>query len=1066
MTNAPLPFDTAFCSQLPISAFIYEPVYAADKTVLDYRIVYGNAVFARDWQRIYRNDAFLGSLVVKDRLLDDYSLRMMADALSGKALPFSTYLPAVDMHLHFQPISFLPRPYCGFFLTDITDYEVQDEKRHFLRTIRQMKNVAVLLKVHEGGRLESVFVSDGYARMMECSAKEALQLVDGEGFFNVVVPEDRELVKTMFAHRVSDDGGTTLTIRNVTAKGLHIWCNVHYAFIDDFNEHYVYCTYFNVTVLKTYEERLRGVYNSLGDNFYRLADKMLGLFRVNLTRDEIEDIRGTDLYSTDSTSYRYSESLELRAMNYPIASEQAQFLELFNNKRLCTSYLEGKVSESQVFYSQRRDGRMCFVNYSATLTRHPVTGDIIAFITEMECNSEKVDNILLDKILVQQFDMVCYLANGRYGVVIGDAARIRQGSIFPTTRSGNYTRYLESQVIPVLSGTAEYRESVAKALSLESIEAELKVREPYVVNVACDIDGETYYKRFDFYLVDPDAKFYILLKSDTTAIQREQLERNEQLRLALDEAKQASVAKTAFLSSMSHEIRTPMNAIIGLDNIALKEPDLSERTKEHLEKIGLSARHLLSLINDILDMSRIESGRMTLKNEDFSFRCFLDQINTLINSQCQDKGLHYDCVVRGKVEEHYIGDAMKLKQVLINILGNSVKFTNPPDGKVSFSVECKSQFEGQSTLRFVIKDTGIGMDADFLPKLFDAFSQEDATTTNKYGGSGLGLAITKNIVEMMNGTIAVESTKGKGTVFTVDVPLRDAGHEALRRQDYNLNPHELRVLIIDDDPIALQHAHNVLEEVGISSDTCLGGVDALEMIKLHHARHESYNLILVDLKMPVQNGIEVTKKIRDVIGNESAIVILTAYTWADVETDAVLAGVDGFMSKPLFASNVLYEFQQAMQRKQVRAPDTDVQVELSGRRILLAEDMPINAEIMMELLKMKGLEVEHAENGKLAVDAFAASAAGYFDAVLMDVRMPVMDGLAAASAIRALDHPDAKSVPIIAMTANAFDEDVQRSLQAGMDAHLTKPVESDRLYETLASLIGRREATVPQPPSD
>ena len=1053
--ETPLPFDTALCSQLPISAFVYEPVCTANGVLQDYRIVYGNSIFARDWQRIYHNDAFVGSLVMRDRLLDELSLQMMDKFRHGNPLPFSTYLPTVDIHLHFQPMTFLPPPYCGFFLTDITDYEVQDEREHFLRTVRQMKNSAVLLRIHDGGRLESVFVSEGYAKMMECSVEEALRLVDGEGFFNVVEEKDRALVAGMFAHRVSEDGGTTLIIRKVTAKGRHIWCNVHYAFIDDFNEHYVYCTYFNVTVLKTYEERLRGVYNSLGDNFYRLADKVLGLFRVNLTRDEIEDIRGTDLYATDSTRYRYSESLKLRAANYPIASEQGQFLQLFNNKRLCVSYLEGKVSESQVLYSQRRDGRMCFVNYSATLTRHPVTGDIIAFITEMECNSEKVDNTLLDKILVQQFDMVSYLANGRYGVVIGDASRIKKGSIFPVTRSGNYTQYLNSQVLPVLSGTAEYKKAVAKSLSLETIEQQLKVREPYMVNVACTIEGEVYYKRFDFYMVDPDAKFYILLKSDTTTIHREQLEHNEQLRLALEEAKQASVAKTAFLSSMSHEIRTPMNAIIGLDNIALKEPHLSEHTKEHLEKIGLSARHLLSLINDILDMSRIESGRMTLKNEDFSFSSFLDQINTLINSQCQDKGLHYDCAVKGKVGEHYIGDAMKLKQVLINILGNAVKFTNPPDGTVSLTVECTAQFEGQSTMRFVIKDTGIGMDKEFLPKIFDAFSQEDASTTNKYGGSGLGLAITKNIVEMMNGSISVDSVKGEGTTFTVDVPLRNVEQEKLQKQSYNLNPRELHVLIIDDDAVALQHAHNVLEEVGISSDTCMGGHDALEMIKLHHARHESYNLILVDLKMPVQNGIEVTKKIRRIIGNESAIVILTAYTWADVETDAVHAGVDGFMSKPLFASNVLYEFQQAMQRKQIRTPESDARVELSGRRVLLAEDMPINAEIMMELLKMKGIEVEHAENGKLAVDAFAASSEGHFDAVLMDVRMPVMDGLAAASAIRSLNRPDAKRIPIIAMTANAFDEDVQRSLQAGMDAHLTKPVESDKLYETLSSLIAR-----------
>ena len=536
--------------------------------------------------------------------------------------------------------------------------------------------------------------------------------------------------------------------------------------------------------------------------------------------------------------------------------------------------------------------------------------------------------------------------------------------------------------------------------------------------------------------------------------QRKEMEKTladqqEALKAALTQAEEANAAKTSFLSSMSHEIRTPMNAIIGLDSIALKEPDLSPRTREHLEKIGGSAKHLLGLINDILDMSRIESGRMSVKNEEFSFREMLEQINTMINGQCQDKGLTYHCHINGKVDDYYIGDDMKLKQVIINILGNAVKFT-PAPGTVSLIVEPVARFEDKATMRFIMKDTGIGMDKAYLPKIFDAFSQEDESKANKYGSTGLGMAITKNIVEMMNGQITVESEKGAGSTFTVTVTLRTSDKKS--GDTVALHPQDMRVLVIDDDPVACEHVKLVLEEVGIVSDSCFSGREALEMLRLAYARREAYNLILVDLKMPEQDGMEVTRRIRELYNGESTIIILTAYSWDDIMEEALAAGVDSFMSKPLFASGVLDEFRQAIQRKNAFREEVH-KADLTGKRILLAEDMLINAEIMKELLGMREMEVDHAENGQLAVEMFSQSPEHHYDAILMDVRMPVMTGLEATAVIRALTRPDAKEVPIIAMTANAFDEDVQRSLQAGMNAHLSKPVDPEHLYSTLELLI-------------
>ena len=1047
MTAFTLPFDTSPYDKLPVSVMIYEPVWNADGTVRDFRIVYGNEVFAQDWLATYRDTAFVGVCLKERTLMDEYSISMLERFLTEPPHAFSTYMPMVNFHLHFVPVTNLPAPYAGVVMTNLNDYEETESRIHFLRNIRQMKNNAVLMQRHDDGRLESVFVSDDFAKMMECSVEEAMRLMDGMGFFHSTHPEDRPFVRSILKRRVTDDGGSDLTVQKITAKKNRIWCNVHYAFIDDFGEHYIYCTYTDVSMLKQYEERLRSVYTSLGSNFYQNDERTLSLFRVNLTRNVVEEVKGRDLFSTDSARLPYSELLTRRAENYPIAAERERLLRSFDREALSALYLQGKVTASEVLYSRRRDGRDCFVELSATLTRHPLTGDMIAFMTERTCNAEKVRETLMNKILAQQFDMVAYLVDGNYGVSIGDASRVTRGSIFPLTRSGSYQQYLDNQVLPVLHGSEEYRKAAMAALSLDMIEVQTRIREPYVANIAIELDGGVFHKRFDFYLVDPDARFYIVLKSDTTELHREQAARNEQLRLALADAQQANVAKTAFLSSMSHEIRTPMNAIIGLDNIALKDPDLPDRTREHLEKIGGSARHLLGLINDILDMSRIESGRMVLKNEEFSFSGMLEQINAMIGGQCQDRGLTYDCKILSPVNQYYIGDDMKLKQVLINILGNAVKFT-PAPGTVSFHIEQTAQFEGQSTLRFTIRDTGIGMDKEYLPKIFDAFTQEDATTTNKYGGSGLGMAITKNIVEMMNGSISVDSEKGVGSIFTVNVTLRSSER---RDNGTDIHPQDMRVLVVDDDAVACEHARLVLDEIGIAADTALGGAEALEMIQLHHARREAYNLILVDLRMPEMDGVELTRRIREIIGAESAIIILTAYNWSDVQDEAVLAGVDSFMSKPLFASNVLYEFKQAIERKRKR--EDSAPADLTGRRILLAEDMMINAEIMIELLEMMDMTVEHAENGKIALDMFASSAEGHYDAVLMDMRMPEMDGLTATQAIRALERPDAKTVPIIALTANAFDEDVQRSLQAGMNAHLSKPVEPERLYETLSELI-------------
>ena len=661
-----------------------------------------------------------------------------------------------------------------------------------------------------------------------------------------------------------------------------------------------------------------------------------------------------------------------------------------------------------------------------------------AMITAMAAEYQSVFFIDLDKD-----EGVCYRAKRKLqnGIMEGDR--------FPYLET--ITQYANTYVVEAV------REGFLQFVQPDNIRAGLAKETSLSHRYLAIRDGREYYAMFRIVDVQQveDRKNHVVHAVgagfyDVDSETREEMAKKQALSDALNQAEAANIAKTSFLSSMSHEIRTPMNAIIGLNAIALKDADLPQRTRNYLEKIGTSAKHLMGLINGVLDMSRIESGRMTIQNGEFSFREMLEQVSTMIHGQCQSKGLQYDCRIEGTVADYYIGDDMKLKQVIINILSNAVKYT-PAPGKVSLTVKPLEQYEGNAPMRFTITDTGVGIDADFLPRIFEPFAQEDENKSNKFGSTGLGLAITKNIVEMMNGRIEVQSEKGAGSTFTVTVPLKTSDRSG-RTDIGDIRPQDLHVLVIDDDPDARTHSQLVLNLEGISADIAGSGKEAYEMLTLAQARQHPYNLILVDWKMPEQNGLEVTRTIRGKYDKQSAIIILTAYGWDEIMEQALDAGVDSFMSKPLFASGVLQELQQILQRREIAKQEIK-RADLAGKRILMAEDMLVNAEIMKELLSMREMETEHAENGQIAVDMFAEHPAGYYDAILMDVRMPVMDGLRATEAIRALDRPDAKTIPIIAMTANAFDEDVQRSLQAGMNAHLSKPVEMETLFETLETLI-------------
>ncbi len=715
------------------------------------------------------------------------------------------------------------------------------------------------------------------------------------------------------------------------------------------------------------------------------------------------------------------------------------------------------------------DGRLCTLGMCVDITEitRMKTAEAEARIKQQVLEQKiKLQEQLLEEETrrTQQSQMITALSSDYWSVYYLDLDKDAgicyqaHADIDDGFKVGDRFKYLESVTAYANQYiTDQYREEFLKFIQPEAIKEGLKKQRVISYTYMVSRHGRESYEVVRFAGVrrpeDRDDHTVHAVGAgfaDVDAETRRSLQQNELLTEALSNAEQASRAKTAFLSNMSHEIRTPMNAIIGLNNIALNDQNLADSTREHLEKIGHSAKHLLSIINDILDMSRIESGKMTIKNEEFCFSKTLEQINTIISGQCHDRGLEYDCKVKGNIADYYIGDDMKLRQVLINILSNAVKFTEP-GGRVSFVIEETARFNKNATLKFIVEDNGIGMSKDYLPHLFDAFSQEDSSATNKYGSTGLGMPITKNIVELMNGHIEVESEKGVGSKFTVTLTLTESDRKHDLLPEGELHPHDLSVLVIDDDPVACEHAKIVLEQVNVKCDIAASGAEGIDLVTVRHARRDPYDLILVDWKMPEMDGVETTRKIRSVIGHDSAIIILTSYNWDDIAEEAQEAGVDSFVPKPLFAASVMDEFREAFRLKQANRESQDI--DLKGCRVLLAEDMAVNAEIMVMVLGMRELDVDVAENGKLAVDMYMSHPEGYYDVILMDVRMPEMDGLEATRVIRASGRGDAGSIPIIALTANAFDEDVQRSMQAGLNAHLSKPVEPEALFETIMNLI-------------
>ncbi len=532
---------------------------------------------------------------------------------------------------------------------------------------------------------------------------------------------------------------------------------------------------------------------------------------------------------------------------------------------------------------------------------------------------------------------------------------------------------------------------------------------------------------------------------------------NRQLAEALQTAQIANNSKTTFLSNMSHDIRTPMNAILGFATLLARDAENPEKVREYTRKIAFSGRHLLSLINDVLDVSKIESGKVVLTIGEFSLSNMISSVDAIIRPAAKAKRQMFHVSVTGIKHENLVGDETRINQILINLLSNAVKYTQE-GGDIWFRIIGLEQRSSQlEHIRIEVEDNGFGMTPEYLEVIFDAFTRAENSTTNKVQGTGLGMAITKNIVELMGGTIEVSSKVGKGTIFTVELELRIPEKQI----DGNFWKENgiFHILAVDDDTDACENIRFLLESSGVRTDAAFDGEKAVDLVKKAAESGDDYQVVLLDWNMPGLSGVKAAEQIRAAVPKDICILLLTANDWDTIEEEAVHAGIDGFLAKPFFVTAFktklleIYEEENKPDKKFVTSIE---KADFSGLHFLVAEDNDINAEILMELLGAEGADCEIAENGKLALERFCESAVGEFDAILMDVQMPVMNGYEATKAIRALEREDAVTIPIIAMTANAFAEDVKDALNSGMNAHVAKPVEMDIVREKLGHYLKRK----------
>lgn len=664
-------------------------------------------------------------------------------------------------------------------------------------------------------------------------------------------------------------------------------------------------------------------------------------------------------------------------------------------------------------------------------------------MTSMYVNEYR-KNAIISKAAESEYDYVAYIEADKNSYVMY-TSNDESGTPVPPVASDDYesevVRYHHSYV-PVGEQNA-----LSEKLKIAHVQPILETAGEYVVYCNVVEEGVPKDKKMRFSYYDRGSNIWILTRTDITEI-REEKRQKQLLQDALRAATVANRAKSEFLSRMSHDIRTPMNAIIGMTAIAGAHIGDQERIADCLGKITTSSRLLLGLINEVLDMAKVESGNIALAEEEIDLTSLIQNVVNMIQPSINEKEQFFEAHISDVSNELVIGDSQRLQQVFLNLLSNASKYT-PKQGRILLEIKEKPAMQkGVGCFEFSVSDDGIGMEPEFLERVFEPFERADDEACRAIPGTGLGMSISKNIVEMMGGTIQVKSVYRRGTRFTATIYLRlqaqpDWNDERLAG---------LPILVVDDDEIICQDVCKRLDGIGMDTEYTLTGREAVQKVIGAHNRGRDYFAVIIDLRMPEMDGIETTRQIRSRVGNGVPIIMISSYDWSECEEKAIDAGVDGFIVKPLFQSRLIYKLKQIILKESVTLMPGYAALpkgEYYGKRVLLAEDNELNSEIAVELLTSVKLEVETAENGQAAVEMVKNHPENYYDMIFMDMQMPVMDGCQAARVIRGLEMEYVKKLPIVAMTANAFADDVEKTRNAGMDGHLSKPIDMELLSQTL-----------------
>lgn len=731
----------------------------------------------------------------------------------------------------------------------------------------------------------------------------------------------------------------------------------------------------------------------------------------------------------------------------PDKAQREVFTNVFSREYLLDLYAGGKYKFS---YEYRRDignGEVRWVESQADLIERRSDQSVLVFLYTYDIHERKMLDTFVQGILSSEFDFIIQIDTATSSYVsytkeIGGYGMMPQsGRNFEKDYVQIVNKYIYEDDKSICMTLFPIGEAV-KRLNKEGDFALF-----YRVNTA---NGGIARKKLHVFYSDKRLGIVCLARTDVTNVYAEEQSKNDLLRAALSAAESANCAKSEFLARMSHEIRTPLNAMIGYLTIAQGDKIDMDKMLDCVVKAGSASKSLLNLLNDILDMSSIESGKMKMLNESFDLKQLISNLSSLYYSNCSAKGVTFISLVKDLTEEYVIGDSMRLNQILMNLLSNAVKFT-PTSGKVTLTVTQTTVRNGKVYLRFEVADNGIGIDKEFLDQMWQPFEQESSKTTHRFGGTGLGLSIVKSIVTLMNGEVKVMSEKGLGSTFIVDLPFgEDCEHKSGAPVGYDFS--NVRALIVDDDESTCEYIQLLMQRCGVRSDKVNCGADAIQSVKHAYSIGDKYSLCLMDWKMPDMDGLETIRRLRLVVGNDLPIIIVTAYDFTEIEEEAKSAGVTFLVSKPLFQST-LFDLLITAYGKYTTTTPKKITRNFGGCKLLLVEDNDMNREIAKTLLENVGFVVEEVLNGREAVDRFAQSKPYSYDAILMDIQMPVMNGYEATQAIRALPQVDAKKIPIIAMTANAFAEDINTAISTGMDDHISKPIDVEVMYETLAKVL-------------